>query len=215
MKRTRPEPATGATNDWGLQFIAGFLLMSGIVVATFGLVVIPFVAVVNQDGGTVTVPSEVSRGPAIKSLVPSDVNAQEVDLAPASNEYELDVQSLPTGLRLLSSAPATWVTICLLGVAWMLFGLLRSIGQGRPFEPANARRLSVLAVLAIAGPLGFRAIESLASSAVLDHLGLSGGNLNAPGIWVLWPFVVAVLLSPFANAFRYGRTLQDDVSGLV
>lgn len=214
---SKPETGTDARagKDWGLQFIAGFLLMSGIVLALFGLVVIPGITVVNQDGGTVAVTSDVSRGPEIKSRVPSDVSTQGVDLSPASDEYQLTVQSLPTGLRLLTIAPASWATLCMFGVAWMLFGLLRSIGQGRPFDPGNARRLSALAGLAMAGPLVFRAIESLAASAVPDHLGLDGGNLDAPGIWVVWPFGVAVLLAAFASAFRYGRTLQDDVAGMV
>jgi hypothetical protein len=97
----------------------------------------------------------------------------------------------------------------------MVFGLLRTIGQGRPFDPWNARRLSALAGLAIAGTLAFRAIESLASSAVLNHLNLTGGNLQPPGIWVLWPFAVAVLLAALARAFRYGGQLQDDVAGMV
>jgi hypothetical protein len=215
MNQPETGPDARAGKDWGLQFIAGFLLMTGIVLAIGGLVVIPLVAVVSQDGATVTVTSELSRAPEIKSIVPSDVSTQGVDLSPASDEYQLDVESLPTGLRLLASAPASWVTLCLLVAAWMLFGLLRSIGQGRPFDPGNAVRLSVLAALAIAGPLVFRALESLAASAVLDHLDLAGGNLQPPGIWVPWPFAVAVLLAALARAFRYGRQLQSDVSGLV
>lgn len=215
MNKPETGPDARAGKDWGLQFIAGFLLMTGIVFAIVGLVVIPVNAVVSEDVGTVTVTSDLSRAPQIKSIVPSDVGTQGVDLYPASDEYQLDVRSLPTDLRLLTVAPASWATLCLFGVAWMLFGLLRSIGQGRPFDPENARRLSALAVLAIAGPLVFRAIESLAASAVLNHLNLTGGNLQPPGIWVLWPFAVAVLLAALARAFGYGGQLQDDVVGMV
>ncbi len=212
---SQPEPDGQAGTDWGLQFIAGFLLMSGIVLATFGLVVLPLVAVLNQDGGTVTVASEIPRAPVIKALVPSEVRTQGVYLSPASDEFQLEVQSLPTGLRLLSIAPESWATLCLFGVSWMLFGLLRSIGQARPFEPGNAQRLSALAGLAIAGPIVFHGLESLGASAALDHLGLTGGNLQPPQILVLWPFAVAVLLMALAAAFRYGRRLESDVSGLV
>ena len=215
MNQPETGPDARADRDWGLQFIAGFLLMSGIVFAIVGLVVIPINAVVSDDVGTVTVTSDVSRTPQIKSLVPSDVGTQGVHLSPATDEYQLDVQSLPTDLRLLTIAPASWATLCFLGIAWMLFGLLRSIGQGRPFEKRNAPRLSILAALAIAGPMIFRALESLAASAVLDHLGLSAGNLQPPGIWVLWPFAVAVLLAALARALRYGRQLQNDVAGMV
>jgi hypothetical protein len=215
MNKPETGPDARADTDWGLQFIAGFILMSGIALAVFGLVVIPAIEVMDDNGGTVTVTSDVSRGPEIKALFPSDVSTKGVDLSPASDEYQLTVQPLPTGLRLLTIAPISWATLCLLGIAWMLFGLLRSIGQGRPFDPGNARRLSALAVLAIAGSLVFRALESLAASAVLGHLNLSGGNLQPPGIWVLWPFAVAVLLAALARAFRYGGQLQDDVAGMV
>jgi hypothetical protein len=215
MSKPETGPDARADKDWGLQFIAGFILMSGIALAVFGLVVMPAIEVMDDNGGTVTVTSDLARAPEIKAIVPSDAEIQGADLSSASDELQLRVQSLPTGLRLLAGAPVSWLTLCLLVAAWMLFGLLRSIGQGRPFDPRNARRLSVLAALTIAGTLVFRAIESLAASAVLDHLGLSGGNLQPLGIWVLWPFAVAVLLAALARAFRYGGQLQDDVAGMV
>ncbi len=211
----KPGPDTRPDKDWGLQFIAGFILMTGIALAVFGLVVVPATEVMTDNGGTVTVTSDLARAPELKAIVPSDAVVQGADLSSASDELQLSVQSLPTGLRLLASAPPSWLTFCLFVAAWMLFGLLRSIGQGRPFEKQNAPRLSILAALAIAGPLTFRALESLAASAVLEHLSLAGGNLWPPSIWVVWPFAVAVLLAALARAFRYGRQLQSDVSGLI
>lgn len=213
MNQPKTGPDARADKDWGLQFIAGFILMSGIALAAFGLAFMPAHAVVADNGGTVTVTSDLSRAPEVRAL--SALRAEGTSVSPTSDELQLDVQSLPTGLRLLAITPLAWLSLCLFVAAWMLFGLLRSIGQGRPFEKRNAPRLSALAALAVAGPLIFRALESLAASAVLEHLDLAGGNLWPPSIWVVWPFAVAVLLAALARAFRYGRLIQSDVSGLV
>ncbi len=215
MNRSRPEPEIGATKDWGIEFIAGFLLMTGIAIAVLGLVVIPLFTVAENDEGTVRVVSAVSRAPGIENLVPSDVPTQGIYLSSTTDEFDLTVQKLPTHLRMLSVANVSWLSLCTLVAAWMVFGLLRSIGEGRPFDRGNVGRLCWLAGLALAGPIIFSALQSLAASRVLDYLRMDGGNLEAPAIWAFWPFVVAALILAVANAFRYGRRLQDDVVGMV
>ncbi|MCZ3388690.1 MAG: DUF2975 domain-containing protein [Actinomycetia bacterium] len=215
MNRSRPEPETGAAKDRGIQFIAGFLLMAGIAVAVFGLVVIPLFAITENDEGTVRVASVLSRSPGIETLVPSDVPTKWVYLSSTTDEFDLTAQKLPTHLRLLSVADVSWLSLGTLVAAWMVFGLLRSIGEGRPFDRGNAGRLCWLTGLAVAGPIIFSAVQSLAASRVLDYLHMDGGNLEPPAVWAFWPFVVATLILAVANAFRYGRTLQDDVTGMV
>ncbi len=215
MRTHGPEQEPGAVRDWGLQFVAGFLLMAAVAVAIVGLVIVPGYAVAENDGGTVTVTSAVHRAPPVEALFPSDAPTKGVDLLPKSDEFDLVVSDLPTRLRLLSVANVGWFALCTLGAGWMVFGLLRSIGEGRPFDRHNARRLTWLATITVVGPLGFAAIGSFAASSVLDYIHLSGGNLQPPAIWSFWPFLVAALILAVANAFRHGRTLQDDVVGMV
>lgn len=189
--------------------------MTGIAVAVFGLVVIPLFTVAENDEGTVRVASVISHAPGTPSLVPSAVPAKGTYHSATTDEFDLTVQELPGHLRLLSVADVSWVSLCTAVAAWMTFGLLRSIGEGRPFERGNANRLCWLATIAVAGPITFNAIQSFAATKVLDYLTMDGGNLTPPAIWAFWPFVVAALIVALANAFRYGRTLQDDVSGMV
>ena len=210
------DPTATARKSWGLQFVAGIVLGTGIFAALIFAVVGP-VAQLNETGGDVNVVTEVNGPlPRVSGLynghppVPS-----QASLARTSDVVQLQVQDLPTQLRLLAAAPAAWASLAVLAACWMLFGLLRSIGEGRPFADANVRRLHVLSGLVIVGVLGANLLEKWAATAVLTELGLDGSALTSPPVFALAPFLIALLILAVAEAFRHGRALQRDVSGLV
>jgi hypothetical protein len=116
---------------------------------------------------------------------------------------------------LTEAAPA--VTFAVLGLAALLIGqLLQAVGEGRPFERRNPRRLRQLALLVAAGGLGGQLLGMVASSAVLRHVGMAENGPVLPAAqFDLGPLIWAGLLLVIAEAFRRGRELSDDVAGLV
>ena len=100
---------------------------------------------------------------------------------------------------------------------FLLRRLLLSIAEGRPFEPANARRLAVIAVLiGVVGTLS-GLLPQVAGIVVLDRLGQAGPD--SPFVlgvhFSFLPLLAMPVVLALAEAFRRGAALADDVAGLV
>jgi hypothetical protein len=135
-----------------------------------------------------------------------------------AEEFRLSVEELPAGLRLLSQASTSLVFLSVGAGAWFLAMVLRSIRAGHPFDRRNPGRLIGVACALVLGGVVAPIVANAGANAVLDHLDLldPGGpfalvivNLEFSGL-----FFAAVVLA-FAEAFRRGSTLADDVEGLV
>lgn len=109
--------------------------------------------------------------------------------------------------------------IALLAMLFVFFGKLRQIintvGEGDPFQPANADRLSMMAWLALGGQLLF--IPALALGTYLAsfademedvHLTIDGG-LDIEGI------LLVIILFILARVFRHGAAMREDLEGTV
>lgn len=210
MKRARLEPATGATKDWGLQFIAGLVLVAGIFVAFVGVLLIPALNLGSSIGSTQVIIDSTSRVAMPKDA--SDLSS----LGPWSEttEAELTVQQLSFPVRTLIRLPTAWASLAILIAAWMLFGLLRTIGGGVPFDPGNARRLRILATTVLVGWIGTNALGAWSAQVMIKEANLAG-FASPPAIFGLAPFAIAVLIFAVSVAFQEGRALQDDVVGMV
>jgi hypothetical protein len=96
--------------------------------------------------------------------------------------------------------------------------VVRSVADGRPFDPRNARCLIWLAVVvAVAGWVG-PWLPSVASEMALARMGVGAEQGVLPrwsGDPGLWPVLVSLVLIVLAQAFRQGERLTRDVEGLV
>lgn len=136
----------------------------------------------------------------------------------ADDEFELRVDELPAGLRLLSQASTSLLLLSVAGGAWCLAMVLRTIRVGQPFDRRNPGRLTGLALVVVGASLVPPVLDDVAAHQVLDHLGLL--ELDSPFVFAILdlpfngPLYAAIVLA-FAEAFRRGATLADDVDGLV
>lgn len=119
--------------------------------------------------------------------------------------------------QLLSRADKLVLGLCAVAGSLLLRRLLLDIGQGRPFQPRSAKRLSALAGLIAVGGIATDLLPHVATAFVLNRTGLSGGD--GPFAWAVHidgvPLLVSLLLLALAEAFRRGADLATDVDGLV
>jgi len=136
----------------------------------------------------------------------------------SSEEYVLSAAELPAGLRLLSQASTSLLFLSVAGGAWCLALVLRSIRAGQPFDRRNPGRLTGLALAIIGGGVLAPIVGNVGANAVLGHLDLLGPG--SPFVMVILdltfnPLLLAAIVLAFAEAFRRGGALDDDVEGLV
>ncbi len=99
--------------------------------------------------------------------------------------------------------------------ALALAPVLRTIAEGRPFAPGNARRLTVLGVtVAVAGAVA-PMLPAIAGFMVLERTGLAGPRFASETGPALTPILVGALVLALAAAFQIGERMTDDVRGLV
>jgi len=201
---------SGANASRGLQFIAGVVLVAGMLAAFVGVVMIPALNLTDSTGTTKVIVDSPSRLAAPKEA------SSAAFLGPWSptTEAELTVQQLSMPVRTVTLLPGALAGLAILVSAWMLFGLLRTIGGGAPFDPKNVRRLRILAATVLVGWLGTNALDAWSAHVLIREANL-GGAASPPAVFGLAPFACAVLVLAVALAFQEGRALQDDVAGMV
>jgi hypothetical protein len=136
----------------------------------------------------------------------------------AAETFQLSADELPAGLRLLSQASTSLVFLSVGAGAWWLAMVLRSIRAGRPFDRRNPGRLSGVAGAVVVGGVVAPIVGNAAANAVLGHLDLL--DPDGPFTFVLLDLkfnglLFAAVVLAFAEAFRRGGALADDVEGLV
>ncbi|MDM7930271.1 MAG: DUF2975 domain-containing protein [Blastomonas fulva] len=118
----------------------------------------------------------------------------------------------------------TKVLICglLAGVAALLYlfwrfframqGIVRSVGEGDPFVPVNADRLTQMAWMVLA--INIAAIPLAALGLHIARLvGESGGSMK--GAFDLGGIILAITLFILARVFRQGAAMRNDLEGTV
>ena len=154
--------------------------------------------------------------------VPVEVTEQALEAAPGASL--VTTQGLVTltdasSVQLLTAtAPMVLGAAVLIGAAYCLYRVARSLRAGTPFHRANARRLITAALIVLFG--GF--IAGLADvfstmSLAMDAQELLGdeSSVVASGTLPLTPIGIGLLLLALAEFFRRGTELSDDVEGLV
>jgi hypothetical protein len=155
--------------------------------------------VVGQDP-TGTPPPEVPGAPGV--------------VGRRTGEVVWSVLEPSTGQRLVALVPAVLTAVVVVGAAVVLWRLVATTQQGRPFDLRAVRQLRVLAVLVFVQALVATFAGPVVLLAVLWSVQtpLVSVALDGSGIF---PLVVAMLLLVLAESFRVGLRLREDVEGLV
>lgn len=210
MFRVVTAPANPLIGRNGSEFAATGLLLAAATAATVGLLTLA--RAFWTDGATLPVTLAESVRPAALDRLPEGVSATRV-----SETVELGVDALPLALRLLAASGPTVLLLSVAVGAWLLAGVVRSIGRGRPFDRRNPRRLVGLGVAILVGGLLAPVLRDVASTAVLEATDLvePGSPFVIAATLSFLPIMLAVLVLTVAEAFRRGGTLEAEVEGMV
>ena len=106
--------------------------------------------------------------------------------------------------------------VCLLSlVLWavsQLRGVLRTLRDGKPFAPANARRLRRIAWLAIAGELVRAAVVFFENQYAASHFVSEGLHFSARPEVNVFAIVNGLVILIIAEVFRIGAGLDEEQS---
>ncbi|WP_439468048.1 DUF2975 domain-containing protein [Blastomonas fulva] len=128
--------------------------------------------------------------------------------APQLNPLSTETKALICGL--LAGVAA------LLYLFWRFFramqGIVRSVGEGDPFVPVNADRLTQMAWMVLA--MNIAAIPLAALGLHIARLvGENGGSMQ--GAFDLGGIILAITLFILARVFRQGAAMRNDLEGTV
>jgi hypothetical protein len=129
---------------------------------------------------------------------------------------ELLLKDATPGERLGQALPGLLLAALTIGVACLLFQLLRSTQGGEPFTRPNVRRVNTIALIIGIGGLLVQLAQGFADTAI--H---TAGRLPNPSNLILemsftpLPLVIMFVIALIGEAFRRGVQLREDVEGLV
>lgn len=182
-------------------------------VALTAILVLTLVPTLRSGGGAVPVvldDANLVATPATDRLP----DGAHLEIAGGSAGVDLVVDALPSWLSMLTAVGMALAGLLTLVGGWLIIRVLRDIWAGRPFTPANPKRLAALAVVVLAGALLPQLADNVAAALVLDHLGMTGLGYTIVGL--NGSAILAVIaISILAGAFRHGQHLAADVEGLV
>lgn len=192
--------AFGRSDRWGL----GLLLALGVTATLSVKVVVPILDWVRGEDLAVPYFSRV------------DVPGLSAGLGHTQADYQILIPDPTARQRLLDLIPGLGYAVLVAAIAWLVLGLVRTIGRAQPFAAANVRRLRTLALLLMVGWSVLYFAEASCSLAILtdEDLGVDGGPRAILQLPVV-PFAVGMVTALLAEAFRVGARLEDDVEGLV
>lgn len=194
----------------GSEFAATGLLLAAVTAAVMGLFTLA--RSLWAEGAALPVTLAEGVRPAVLDRLPAGIAA-----TPVSETVELTVDALPLGLRLLAAAGPAVFLLSVAAGAWLLAGIVRSVGRGRPFDRRNPGRLVGLAAAILVGGLLAPVLRDLASTAVLEATDLvdTGSPFVIAASISFLPVMLAVLVLTVAEAFRRGGALEREVEGMV
>jgi hypothetical protein len=188
-----------------LEAVLGAALL---IVVVFGLV-LPAARVVGVGTGSSVRVVELEEPASVPEL-PAGAGVTLL----GTSEAELSFFDPDARERFLLELPVLLVAALAALVIVLLLRIARTLREGDPFVPANARRLTVIALTVLAGavlvPLSFAITTDLLQqdTAAEDVVAFSA-SLSA------LPILVGLLIAALAEFFRRGTKLREDTEGLV
>lgn len=154
-------------------------------------------------------------------VVPVALTEQSLGSAGAASltteEGTLTLTGATTGQLLLAAAPLVLGPAVVIGAAYCLLRVVRSLRTGTPFHRRNARLLLAAALLVLFGGAVTAMTSAFTSMALaMDGQDLLGDSPLVASGTVPFTFIgIGLLLLCLAEFFRRGTALADDVEGLV
>jgi hypothetical protein len=120
------------------------------------------------------------------------------------------------GERIGQAIPELLVGAMTIGVAWLLFQLLRTTQAAEPFTVRNVRRINLIALTIGIGGMLVQLAHGFADNAIANADRLPDPtSLTFEMTFTPLPLVVMLVMAIVAEAFRRGIALRNDVEGLV
>ena len=165
---------------------------------------------------TVLMQAFMAIGAAVLAIaLPVVIFMQDKINAEVAAEYGNAVGELP----MMALAGAILLALAAVALIFVFFGKLRAIiatvGEGDPFEPANADRLNLmawllLAVQAIAIPIGGLALLLAKWIEPMDNADVTiDAGFDLTGI------LLVIILFILARVFKHGAAMREDLEGTV
>ena len=111
------------------------------------------------------------------------------------------------------------IGMAILAAMFVFFGKLRQIintvGEGDPFQPANADRLSLMGWLMLGVHLLFVPAAALGHMLAEFASQLEDASLTVDGGVDLSGLLLVIILFILARVFRHGAAMRDDLEGTV
>jgi DUF2975 family protein len=130
---------------------------------------------------------------------------------------DLEISDPSIKVMALRSAVDLPLNVLLIGVLWLLRGLVGAVRGGAPFGEANVRRLRMLGAVLVTGGLAAAFVQWVLRLWLFNALppetttNLAGRGFELPGGAVLAGLGAYIL----AEAFAYGLRLREDVEGTI
>lgn len=108
-----------------------------------------------------------------------------------------------------SMLPAILIILtALIIVLKQIIGILKTVENDCPFEEANSKRLSIIAIVMLAGSVIFRAAECAVAGAIVHAYDIANFQIvfGIDGNMMVAGFLILVL----AGVFKYGSFLQKE-----
>lgn len=181
-----------------------------------GLAMLAIVLAVALGVGLPLVAAATGQDVVVQALLGDD--AVDVTDVPANQE----ISELTAAVTVAHPSPQqAWTAAVpqvldglLIGTgAWLILRLARTLRAGDPFTPANARRLTLLALVVGIGSTASQMLHIASTLAVLDIA--PGGPYVAGGVISFLPLLLMLALAALAEVFRRGARMAQDVEGLV
>lgn len=184
-----------------------------------GLVLVLALAAVGSATAWVVVPALTwATGGDLRVPFFSEVTVPPLDAAGIrydEADYLVHVADATTGQWLLHLVPGLGFTAVVLRCAALLVPVVRDLGRGDPFAPANVRRLRVVGLLLLVAWPVLTLAQSAAEAAVIGQLDLGGLGTRVSLTLPLGVMLAGLVAGLVAEAFAAGSRLRDDVDGLV
>ena len=117
------------------------------------------------------------------------------------------------------------IGLSILVMLFFFFGMLRriigTVGEGDPFQPANAKRLSTMAWLMLGTqlvviPAGIIAFQLAGYADAIETAGADGFSMSFDDDgFDMTAWLLVVILFILARVFRHGAAMREDLEGTV
>jgi hypothetical protein len=134
-------------------------------------------------------------------------------------EYAADVGDPTAVFPVFALLGVMLIGIALVAALFVFFGKLRQIigtvGEGDPFQPANAERLSIMAWLMLGVQLLMLPATALGIQLARFADELDDVNVTVDGGFDLTGILIVILLFILARVFKHGAAMREDLEGTV